>query len=80
MKKSKAPIIILIVTFLVLCAAIANLVYSIHIGQSVVMGIGIAVVMAGIFIACAITAVKDMKNQSSADDDDDSDDDDDDDE
>lgn len=81
MKHSKAPIIISILTFLVFAASIANLVICLKTGESLVMGIGIAVVMAGIFIACLITAIKDMKaaksdpdNYDDIDDDDDDDD------
>lgn len=79
MKPSKAPIVISILTFLVFAASVANLVICLNTKQSVPMGIGIAVVMAGIFVACLITAIKDMK-ASKSDDGYDVDDDDDDDE
>lgn len=80
-KKSKAPIIILVLTFLVLAASVANLVYCLNLGESIPMAIGIAVIMLGIFIACLITAIKDMKKAKASDDDlDDYDDEDDDDE
>ena len=82
MKFSKASIIITALTFLIFAVSVVNLIYSISTGTSVVMGIGIAVVMLGIFVACVVTAVKDAKNAAKAalgDDDDDSDDDDDDD-
>jgi uncharacterized membrane protein len=79
MKFSKASIIISVLTFLIFGISIANLVLCLSTGQSVVMGIGIAVVMLGIFIACLVTAIKDAKKSASASDDDSDDIDDDDD-
>lgn len=83
MKFSKASILITALTFLILAVAVANLVFCITSGEGIVLGIGIAVVMLGIFIACVVTAVKDAKKAAKAalgdDDDDDADDDDDDD-
>ena len=82
-KKSKAPIIILVLTFLVLAASVANLVYCLsnpNFSENIPMAIGIAVIMLGIFIACLITAIKDMKKAKASDDDLDDDDDEDDDE
>jgi uncharacterized integral membrane protein len=64
MKFTKASIIILLVTFLVFAAGIANLVYSINIGEGVPIGIGIAALMTGIFIACIVTAVKEAKRNA----------------
>ena len=61
MKFSKASIVISVLTFLVFGVSIANLVYCMNINDSVPMAIGIAVVMAGIFVACLITAFKDAK-------------------
>lgn len=77
MKSSKAPIIISVLTFLVFAASIANLVICITQKTSIPMGVGIAVVMAIIFVACLITAIKDMKATKDGSDDDSIDDDDD---
>lgn len=79
MKFSKASIIITLLTFVIFGVSIANLVLCLSSGESVIMGIGIAVVMLGIFIACLFTAIKDAKKNALAGNDDDSDDDDDDD-
>ena len=79
MKFSKASIIITLLTFLVFAASIWNLVISIQGNTQVPMGIGIAVAMFGIFVACVFTAIKDAKNagKDTEFDDDDEDDDDD---
>ncbi len=80
MKFSKASIIITLLTFLVFAASVANLVICLNSGEQIPMGIGIAVVMFGIFVACVITAIRDAKNagrDTDLDDDDDDDDDDD---
>ena len=82
MKFSKASIIITALTFLIFGVSVANLVFCLTSGEGIAMGIGIAVVMLGIFVACVVTAVKDAKKAAKAalgDDDDDVDDDDDDD-
>ena len=79
MKFSKASIIITLLTLIIFGVSIANLFLCLSTGESVAMGIGIAVVMLGIFIACLVTAIKDAKKNASASDDDDTDDDDDDD-
>ena len=72
MKFSKASIIITLLTFIIFGVSVANLFMSISSGQSLVLSVGIAVVMLGVFIACLATAIKDAKkNGASSDDDDD---------
>ena len=72
MKFSKASIIITLITFIIFGVSVANLFMSISSGQSLVLSVGIAVVMLGVFIACLATAIKDAKkNGASSDDDDD---------
>ena len=75
MKFSKASIIITLITFIIFGVSVANLFMSISSGQSLVLSVGIAVVMLGVFIACLATAIKDAKKNgaSSSDDDDDED-------
>ena len=74
MKFSKASIIIALLTFIIFGVSVANLFMSISSGQSLVLSVGIAVVMLGVFIACLATAIKDAKkNGASSDDDDDED-------
>lgn len=74
MKFSKASIIITLITFIIFGVSVANLFMSISSGQSLVLSVGIAVVMLGVFIACLATAIKDAKkNGASSDDDDDED-------
>ena len=74
MKFSKASIIITLLTFIIFGVSVANLFMSISSGQSLVLSVGIAVVMLGVFIACLATAIKDAKkNGASSDDDDDED-------
>ena len=74
MKFSKASIIITLITFIIFGVSVANLFMSISSGQSLVLSVGIAVVMLGVFIACLATAIKDAKkNCASSDDDDDED-------
>ena len=81
MKFSKASIIITLITFIIFGVSVANLFMSIAKNQAIVLSVGIAVVMLGVFIACLATAIKDAKKNgasSDADDDEDSSDDEDD--
>lgn len=75
MKFSKASIIITLLTFIIFGVSVANLFMSIAKNQAIVLSVGIAVVMLGVFIACLATAIKDAKKNgaSSSDDDDDED-------
>lgn len=74
MKFSKASIIITLLTFIIFGVSVANLFMSIAKNQAIVLSVGIAVVMLGVFIACLATAIKDAKkNGASSDDDDDED-------
>ena len=74
MKFSKASIIITLITFIIFGVSVANLFMSIAKNQAIVLSVGIAVVMLGVFIACLATAIKDAKkNGASSDDDDDED-------
>ena len=71
MKFSKASIIITLLTFIIFGVSVANLFMSISSGQSLVLSVGIAVVMLGVFIACLATAIKDAKKNGASNDDDD---------